>query len=228
VAVLTEIPDELRFRGIPPPEPAHGFQITLDRAEPWGGGQIEGRVERRGDDHDRRAIVVRVRCLAMWLEIAPQLVGREPLLSWSTLGDIRNRAVPIWLDEEAFVDSAEVGVLEQANWQPFAFDLPRELPRAFEGTFVAFRWIVEARRPRLVGGDVAGLPLLILEPLTLPVVRIETTPIGTWRLLEWRSELDIGGSAGPCSVSYEQRRAEDMPLPGETREQELARRVAGA
>jgi hypothetical protein len=29
-------------------------------------------------------------------------------------------------------------------------------------------------------------------------------------------------------VSYEQRRAEDMPLPGETREQELARRVAGA
>jgi hypothetical protein len=85
--------------------------------------------------------------------------------------------------------------------------------------------MVEARRPRLLGGDVAVLPLLIHEPQTLPVVRVETSPIGTWRLLEWRSELDVGGSGGPCSVTYEDRRAEDLPLPGEAREQELARRA---
>jgi hypothetical protein len=225
VAVITEIPEELRFRGIAPPEPAHGFRITLDTAEPWGGGHIEGRVERRGERHDRRSISVRVRCLAAWLDVAPQLLGRKRLLSWSTYGDIRNRAVPIWLDQEVFADNAELEPLEQANWQHFAFELPGELPRALEGTFVAFRWIVEARRSRFVGGDVASLPLLIEEPQTLPVVRVETSPIGTWRLLEWMSESDVGGSVGPCSVAYDARQERDMPLPGETRKQELARRA---
>ena len=225
MAVVTEVPDELRFRGIALPEPAYGFRITLDTAEPWGGGHIEGRVERRGDRHDRRPIAVRVRCLAAWLDVAPQLLGRKRLLSWTTYGDIRNRAVPIWLDEEVFAESAELEPLEQANWQHFAFDLPGELPRALEGTFVAFRWIVEARRSRLVGADVAALPLLIDEPQTLPVVRVETSPIGTWRLLEWRSESDVRGSAGPCSVSYAARKEADMPFPGETRKQELARRA---
>jgi hypothetical protein len=225
VPVVTEIPEELRFRGIAPPEPAHGFRITLDTAEPWGGGHIEGRVERRGERHDRRSISVRVRCLAAWLDVAPQLLGRKRLLSWSTYGDIRNRAVPIWLDQEVFADNAELEPLEQANWQHFAFELPGELPRALEGTFVAFRWIVEARRSRFVGGDVAALPLLIEEPQTLPVVRVETSPIGTWRLLEWMSESDVGGSVGPCSVTYDARRERDMPLPGETRKQELARRA---
>jgi hypothetical protein len=227
VAVVTEIPDQLRFRGIAPAEPAHGFRITLDTAEPWGGGHIEGRVERRGERHDGRPIAVRVRCLAAWLDVAPQLLGRKRLLNWSTYGDIRNRSVPIWLDEQVSMDVVELEPLEEANWQQFAFDLPVGLPRALEGTFVAFRWMVEARRQRLVGGDVAALPLLIDEPQTLPVVRVETTPIGTWRLLEWRSEFDVGAAGGSCSVSYEPRRAEDMPLPGETREQELARR-AGA
>jgi hypothetical protein len=224
VPVVTEIPEELRFRGIAPPEPAHGFRITLDTAEPWGGGHIEGRVERRGERHDRRSISVRVRCLAAWLDVAPQLLGRKRLLSWTTYGDIRNRAVPIWLDQEVFADNAELEPLEQANWQHFAFELPGELPRALEGTFVAFRWIVEARRSRFVGGDVAALPLLIEEPQTLPVVRVETSPIGTWRLLEWMSESDVGGSVGPCSVAYDARQERDMPLPGETRKQELARR----
>ena len=225
MAVVTEIPDELRFRGIAPPEPAHGFRITLDTAQPWGGGHIEGRVERRGARHDRRPIFVRVRCLAAWLDVAPQLLGRKRLLSWTTYGDIRNRGVPVWLDEEVFIEGAEIGPLEEANWQHFAFDLPEWVPRALEGTFVAFRWRVEARRPRLVGGDVAALPLLIAEPQTLPIVRVETSPIGTWRLLEWRSEFDVGGSAGPCSVGYDTRQDEDMPLPGETRQQELARRA---
>jgi hypothetical protein len=225
VPVVTEIPEELRFRGIAPPEPAHGFRITLDTAEPWGGGHIEGRVERRGERHDRRSISVRVRCLAAWLDVAPQLLGRKRLLSWSTYGDIRNRAVPIWLDQEVFADNAELEPLEQANWQHFAFELPGELPRALEGTFVAFRWIVEARRSRFVGGEVAALPLLIEEPQTLPVVRVETSPIGTWRLLEWMSESDVGGSVGPCSVAYDARQERDMPLPGETRKQELARRA---
>ena len=225
MAVVTEIPEELRFRGIAPPEPAHGFRITLDTAEPWGGGHIEGRVERRGERNDRRSISVRVRCLAAWLDVAPQLLGRKRLLSWTTFGDIRNRAVPIWLDKEVFAEEAQLEPLEQANWQHFTFELPGELPRALEGTFVAFRWTVEAHRPRLVGGDVAALPLLIEEPQTLPVVRVETSPIGTWRLLEWRSESDVGGSAGPCSMTYDARQEEDMPLPGETRKQELARRA---
>ena len=56
----------------------------------------------------------------------------------------------------------------EANWQHFAFVLPEGLPRALEGTFVSFRWRVEARRPRCVGSDIASVPLLIQEPQTLP------------------------------------------------------------
>ena len=108
MAVVTEIPEELRFRGIARTEPAHGFRISLDRAEPWGGGHVEGRVERRGERHDRRPISVRVRCLAAWLDVAPELVGRKRLLSWSSYGSIRNRGIPIWLDEELFAEVAEL------------------------------------------------------------------------------------------------------------------------
>jgi hypothetical protein len=45
-------------------------------------------------------------------------------------------------------------------------------------------------------------------------VRVETSPIGTWRLLEWRSEGDVGGRAGPCSIAFEARRPSDLPASG--------------
>jgi hypothetical protein len=166
-----------------------------------------------------------VHCAAAWLDVPPQLVGKKRLLSWSSYWDIRSRAVPVWLDEEVFLDRVEVGPLDEENWRQFSFLLPDGLPRALEGTFVAFRWRVEARRRRVVGNDLASIPLLVLEPRTIPVIRVETTPIGTWRLLEWRSEFETDGEGGPCSVSYEERHSEDMPLPGETREKELARRT---
>src|SRR5690349_19631792 len=107
---------------------------------------MSGRVERRHGRRDRRPVLVDVRCDACWLDVAPQLVGRKRLLSWSTYGDIRNRSVPIWLEEAIFRERSEVGPLDEANWQHFEFDLPEGLPRALEGTFVAFRWRVEARR----------------------------------------------------------------------------------
>src|SRR3972149_3895946 len=48
VAVLrTDVPPELAGRGIAPTSNAHGFAISLDTAEPCGGGRIEGRVEAR-------------------------------------------------------------------------------------------------------------------------------------------------------------------------------------
>ena len=228
MTLVTDVPDELRFRGIEPPLEARGFAIALDEAEPWGGGRIDGRVERRRGRRDRRPIVIDLRCEACWLDVAPQLVGRKRLLSWSTYGDVRNRAVPIWLDEEVFREQVDLGPLEDANWLHFSFALPAGLPRALEGTFVAFRWRIEARRARRLGTDVASLPLLVVEPQVLPVLRVETSPIGTWRLLEWRSDEDLGGSAGPCTVVYAERRPEDMPLVGETREAELIRRRAEA
>ena len=77
-----------------------------------------------------------------------------------------------------------------------------------------------------MGTELASLPLLLVEPQTLPVVRVETSPIGTWRLLEWRSEEDVGGIGGPCSVFYEDSpRRPICRFPGETREAELARRI---
>jgi hypothetical protein len=225
VPVLTDVPGELRFRGIPPPSHARGLAISLDRAEPWGGGSIDGRVERRRERRDRRSIGVLVRCSAAWLDVAPQLVGRKRLLTLTTYWDLRTRSVPVWLEEELFVERLDVAPLDEANWQPLSFTLPERLPRAYEGTFVSFRWRVEARRPRLVGYEETSLPLLLVEPQVLPVVKVETSPIGSWRLLEWKSEEERDGAGGPCSVTYEERRREDLPLPGETRETELARRM---
>jgi hypothetical protein len=227
VPLRTDIPDELHFRGIEPPRDAQAFRIELDTAEPCGGGRIEGRVERARSRRDAGTISVQVRCTAAWLDVAPQLVGKKRILSLTTYWDIRSRAVPVWLEEEFFMERFEVGPLDGANWRQFAFLLPEGLPRALEGTFVSFRWRVEARRRRLVGSDTASVPLVIQEPQTLPIVRIETSPIGTWRLLEWQSEHETDGSGGPCTVEYARRRSEDMPLPGETREAELARRTSG-
>jgi hypothetical protein len=227
VAVLTEVPDELSFRGIPPPENAGGFGIALDAAQPWGGGTIEGRVERKAGRRSPRPVTVAVRCEASWLDVAPQLVGRKRLLSITTYWDIRSRSVPIWLDEIVFLERQTPGTLAEANWLHFVFTLPEELPRALEGTFVAFRWRIEATRPRQIGLDRASLPIIVRERQPLPVVRTETSPLGSWRLLEWKSEGETEGSAGPCAVSYDERRPEDMPRPGETRETELARRFAG-
>lgn len=222
MSLVTEVPDSLRFHGIEPARDARRFAITLDQAELEAGGRIAGRVERRDERRDPRPVTVEVHCDACWVDIAPQFVGRK-LWSWSAPGDMRNRLVPVWLDEEAFRDSVEVGSLDDANWRHFDFAIPEEVPRALEGTFVAFRWRVEARRARRIGHEVASLPLLVLEPQDEPVVRVETSPIGTWRLLEWRSENDVGGSVGPCSITYEPRQPEDLPLPGEDREAELQR-----
>ena len=223
--LATEVPDEFFGRGIEPGLQAREFAISLDSAEPWGGGRIEGRVESRAGRRDRRPVTVVASCAAAWLDQAPQLLGQKPLWRPSTYWDLRTRGVPIWLDEKVWLERWEVGELAEANWLHFRFDLPPELPRAFEGTFVAFRWRVEARRRRPIGHDTTSMPLLLIEPRTLPTLRVETTPIGSWRLLEWRAETERDGSGGPCSVSYEDRRSEDMPLPGETREQEIARRT---
>ncbi len=225
MSLVTEVPEPLRFRGIEPRQDAHGFAIMLDEAVPQGGGRIAGRVERLNQRADPRPIYVTARCDAFWMDVAPQLVGRKDLISWSTYAEIRNRHVPIWLEEEVFNERLELGPLDEVNWKYFAIELPDELPRALEGTFVAFRWRIVARRARRLGTETGSLPLLLLEPQTLPVVRVETSPIGSWRLLEWRSEADVGASAGPCSVTYEDRRPADLPLPGETRAAEQARRM---
>jgi hypothetical protein len=222
----TDIPESLRNRGIEQPQEARGFTISLDVAEPWGGGRIEGRVEKRNGRRDRRPLTVGARCLASWLDLPPQLVGQKRLLRLDTYWDIRMRAVPIWIDDEVWLERFELGTLVDSNWLHFAIDLPAELPRATEGTFVSFRWRIEAARARRIGRDTAALPLLLLEPRTIPTVRVETSPVGSWRLLEWRSKEERDGAGGPCSVSYEERRPEDMPLPGETPEQELRRRGA--
>ena len=90
---------------------------------------------------------------------------------------------------------------------------------------MAFRWRIEARRARRVGAEHASLPLVLLEPQTLPVLRVETSPIGSWRLLEWRSEQDVGATGRSCSITFEPRRPQDLPLPGEDRDAEQFRRA---
>lgn len=222
--VHTDVPEELSGRQIRHAEHAVGFVLALDVVQPWGGGRIEGRVEAREGRHDPHPIFLSILCQACWLDIAPQAFGQKRLLGLETLWELRARSIPIWIEEEAWLERWELGPLaEGTNWLHFGIDLPPELPRAIEGTFVSFRWRIEAQRARRIGHDTASLPLLIEEPKTEPIVRVESSPLGTWRLLEWKSEQDRDGAAGPCSIAFEDRRPEDMPLPGETRDGERRR-----
>lgn len=205
------------------PVSAHDFTISLDAAEPWPGGRIEGRVETRSGRHDRHVVKVGVHCRAAWLDVAPQLVGQKPLRI-SGMWDVRARSLPVWLDEEIFAETEELGPLDSVNWRHFSLVLPEVVPRAFEGTFVSFRYRIEARRARAVGHAESSVPLLLHEPRSIPCVRVETSPLGSWRLLEWRSDEESDGEGGGCAINYEERRPEDLPLPGETRETELRRR----
>jgi hypothetical protein len=211
VTLYTDIPKELEGRMIGHATVAHDFAISLDVAEPWSGGRVEGRVEAREGRHGSRPITVGVHCHAAWLDIAPQLVGQKPMLRPSTYWDIRTRSVPVWLDEEILSETVEVGPLDEVNWRHFSLTVPDGIPRAIEGTFVAFRYRIEARRQRAVGHAETSIPLLLVERRTIPCVRVETSPIGSWRLLDFRSELEEPGEGGGCSISFDERRPEDMP-----------------
>lgn len=226
MSVRAGIPEQFGGRGIPPPTEARGFRLSLDVAEPWGGGTIDGRVEGiQGRPPDPRPVTVSVSCIAAWIDIAPQLVGRGRL-GLSSAYELRARARPIWIDELIFRDRVEVGPLDgSANWRRFEFQLPGSAPRAFEGTMCAFRYTVEAERPRAVGRSLAAVPLILVEQRREPVMRVETTPIGTWRLFEWRSEGEGDGNAGPVTVRFEPRALADMPKAGETRDDEILRRT---
>lgn len=226
MGVRAGVPEEFAGRGILPPTVARGFRISLDVAEPWGGGAIEGRVEALPDRPPKPApLTVTIRCTASWIDIAPQLVGQAGP-SLATAYELRARSRPIWLDELVYEDHAEVGALDgSANWRRFAFSLPSSVPRAFEGTLCAFRYVIEASRPRALGRAVAGVPLVVVEQRNEPVVRIETTPIGTWRLLEWRADAEEPAHAGPVSISFAARATADLPRAGETREDEILRRT---
>jgi hypothetical protein len=226
MSVLLDIPPDLGGRGIGPPSHARGLRISLDVAEPWGGGSFVGRVEAAGE-HDARPVTVGLRCVGAWLDIAPQLVGQGSSLSPAAFYDLRSRRRGIWLDEPIWSTTVEVGSLEDANWRGFRIAVPDDLPRAIEGTFCAVRYAIEARRRRTIGHVSAVLPVLVVEPRTLPVIRIEHSPTGDWRLIEWRSEGEVGVAAGSIAISYDERRPEDAPRPGETPEDELLRRVYG-
>src|SRR4029079_11820206 len=123
-----------------------------DRAQPWAGGRVEGRVEMIKDrPPSANPIQILIRCTAAWIDIAPQLVGRAGL-GLASAYELRARARPIWLDEMIFEERTEVEPLDgSVNWRRFAFELPAFVPRALEGTMCAFRYVVEATRPRPVG-----------------------------------------------------------------------------
>lgn len=223
--LLTDVPESMAGRQIMPAQYARGFAISLDAAEPWGGGRVEGRVEVTDGRHDASPVVLSVRCLACWLDIAPHPAGDKRFLHLDAFWELRGRSIPIWIEDEVWLERWELGELgDGTNWLRFGFDLPPELPRAIEGTFVSFRWRIEARRSRRIGHDTTSLPLILLEPRNRPVVRVETSPIGSWRLLEWKADEECEAAAGPCAIAFDERSEADMPEPGETREQEILRR----
>jgi hypothetical protein len=226
MSLRTGVPEEFAGRGIPPPTDARGFRLSLDVAEPWAGGTIDGRVESIADrPANPRPLTVTVSCIAAWVDVAPQLVGRAGY-GLGTAYELRARSRPIWLDDLVYRDHVQLEPLDgSANWRRFSFTLPDFVPRAFEGTMCAFRYTVEAFRPRALGRAFSALPLLLVEQRREPVVRVETTPIGTWRLLEWRADGEMDAEAGPVKVSFEQRAEADLPKPGESRDDEILRRT---
>ena len=226
MSVRVGVPEEFGGRGIAPPTEARGYRLSLDRAEPWAGGRVEGRVEViRDRPPSANPIQVTLRCTAAWVDIAPQLVGRARL-GLASAYELRARARPIWLDEVIFEDRRTVEPLDgSANWRRFEFILPDFVPRAFEGTMCACRYAVEASRTRAIGRSLAAVPLVVVERREEPVIRVETTPIGTWRLLEWRAAGEQEMHAGPVEVRFEPRALADMPQAGETRDDEILRRT---
>ena len=204
--LVTDIDKPLWGRSIEPARHSAGFQLVLDVAEPWGGGRIQGRVESR-KAHQRGRYLVSVTCSAAWLDCAPP-PNRQTAMSAGTLGSnllMHGIGIRIWLDEQLWAARADLGEVSGENWLPFAFDLPAELPRAFEGAYVAFRWRIAARRRRAVGHAETSFPLILREERPLPTVRVETNPIGTWRVNGTRSDAEHDTVAGGCSVRYEDR-----------------------
>jgi len=222
--VRLDVPPELMGRGIFPATAARGFRLSLDVAEPWGGGRIAGRVELAGEP-DPRSITVGVTCHAAWIDVAPQVVGKGPRLSPAVLYDLRARHRGIWLDEPMWQARVEVGALDDANWRRFDVTVPEGLPRAVEGTFTAFRYAVTATRRRRLGQVTASVPILLVEERTVPVIRIERSPTASWRLIEWRAPAETGGRSDSVEIAFDERRPEDAPRDGETPEQELLRLV---
>src|SRR5262245_46421877 len=107
--LLTNVPDDLLGRGIEPAAKARGFTLSLDTAEPWGNGRVEGRVEARTDSHNANPVTVSVRCCSAWLDLPPQLVGQKPLWRVGTYWDLRTRGLPVWIDEEVWLERWELG-----------------------------------------------------------------------------------------------------------------------
>ncbi len=152
--LVTAVPDELKFHGIEPPLQAPGFAIALDAAQPQGAGRIAGRVERRGDRRDGRPVIVEVCCHGL---LAGCRASVRRAQGPAALVGVRRHA------EQVHTRLARRDALFRAARDRLARGLPiggpsrssspEGLPRALEGTFVAFRWRIEARRARRVGAQ---------------------------------------------------------------------------
>jgi len=203
--VVLDVDRPLWGRSIEPARRSASVQLVLDAAQPWGGGRIEGRVESR-KAHQGGRYVVSVTCSAAWLDCAPP--NAQGGTSVATVGSnllMHGIGIRIWLDEQLWAAEADLGELSGENGLPFALDLPAELPRAFEGAYVAFRWRIAARRPRAIGHAETSFPLILREDRPIPTVRIETSPVGTWRLSDTRSNAEHDIAVDGCSVRYEDR-----------------------
>ena len=203
--LVTEVEPAFWGRSIEEPRLSSSARIVLDVAEPWGGGRIEGRVE-SSKPQPKGFYVVSVACSGAWLDIAPPAdgsasTGRAVMSNFLMHGI----GIKIWLDELLWSTEAELGELSDRNWLPFAFDLPSELPRAFEGNRVSFRWRITARRRRAVVRAQTSLPLLLREDRTIPTARVETGPSGTWRFRAVRSEAERDIEIGRFALRFEDR-----------------------
>lgn len=114
--------------------PARRFHVELAEAVLEGGGRIAGRVHVR--DRTRTSLQAAVRLEETWRTNFRSRNRRQP---------------PLWRSEELWRDAVAIELDPDRSWHAFTFPIPAGLPPAIEGHIVAWRYEIDARRPRRIG-----------------------------------------------------------------------------
>lgn len=123
------------------------FHLELADAALEGGGHLDGRIHVDADTSP-----------------APFTLTARCEESWCTNFRFRpRRSPPLWQTQPLWEETISVHSEADRRWNPFRFELPSQLPPAVEGRAIAWRYSIEARRPRRGFADSAIVTPLRFE-----------------------------------------------------------------
>jgi hypothetical protein len=136
-----------RFDRVIPGHPGRHFHLELAEAVLQGGGHVVGRIHVDADTSPG-PFALTARCEE----------------SWCTNFRFRHRrSPPLWETQSLWQETISVQSEPDRRWCPFRFELPPQLPPGVEGRAIAWRYTIEARRPRRGFGDSAIVAPLRFE-----------------------------------------------------------------